>query len=374
MTRFHLVLPLLLIAAPTVAAPRIGAHEGFTRLAFDLPRTVTPVVTSTPTGVRITLAVPLKAEAAPVKSDDVKAYEVRADGQGSVVTVTLAAGRRAKVFVLPPAGTQGARLVVDAGPGLGGTAASAASPAPPAASAAQSAHGPAKQVERPKLRVVLDAGHGGADPGMVGYVMEKQVTLAVALKVRQRLQARGMDVVMTRAQDAHLSRDKSTDLNLRAKMASSGTVNAFVSIHVNAASPQAQGIETWVFGQLLEGRNRSLAVRENGGGAVGERITRESSNIAQNLLGDLLAQSNLAYSRKLASLVQAKLISSTGAVNRGVAAAPFAVIRNARTPAILIELGFGTHPVEGPKLGTDAYQERLAEAIANAIAEFLHVD
>ncbi len=209
---------------------------------------------------------------------------------------------------------------------------------------------------------------------MVGYIVEKEVTLDVALRVRDLLVKRGVEVILTRDRDRDLSHDKAKDLNLRAAMANAGTVNAFVSIHVNAASPAAQGIETWVFGQLLETHNRTLAVRENGGGDLGERVTRETANVAGNLLGDLLAQSNLTYSRKLAQSVQKNLIRATGAVNRGIGTAPFRVIRDARTPAILIEVGFGTHPVEGRKLADATYRAKMAAAIADSIGDFLHAD
>ena len=370
-----------------VAAPRVGAHEGYTRLVFDLPSAAAqPKVTTKAGTATISVAVTLRPESGRVNSADVTSYAISSAQGGSQLQLSVTQGRSVKVFVLPEQGNQKARLVIDVGTGV---PASAVDSGPASEGAAQTvrnvksaqvpqATGAVQKVStrdpgRPKLRIVLDAGHGGVDPGMVGYVVEKEVTLSVALKVRKLLEAHGVDVIMTRERDTHLSPDKLTDLGLRAQKANAGTVNAFVSIHVNAASPSAQGIETFVFGRPLEAHDRALAVRENGGGDLGEQLTREAGNLAENLLGDLLSQSNVTYSRKLANLVQKKMITATGAVDRGVRTNTFYVIRKPRTPALLIELGFGSHPTEGRKLATEEYRDRLATAIADGIAEFLHV-
>ncbi|ADV67329.1 cell wall hydrolase/autolysin [Deinococcus maricopensis DSM 21211] len=212
------------------------------------------------------------------------------------------------------------------------------------------------------------------DGGMASrWVTEKEVTLDVALRVRALLRARGVNVIMTRDRDTQLSVNKTTDLEARSRMAKADRVNAYVSIHVNAAGPTAQGIETYYFGRPLESRNRTLAVRENGGGTLGENLTRQATSTAQNLLGDLIAQAKIAFSKQLATRVQSHLIAATGAVNRGVQQEAFYVIRNPTTPAILIEIGFGSHPVEGAKLAQGAYRDRLADAIADGICDFLNV-
>ncbi len=356
------------LASPACAAPRVGSHDGFTRLVWDLPNMGSVKVTPSANGATLTLSVPLGSEHAKLDGD-VRSYAV----SGTTVTLTLAPGRSVNAFVLAPGGKLPARLVVDTGKAASvPVQASAKLSAPAPASVAPAS---AKLPGKPTLRVVIDPGHGGVDSGMVGYVTEKEVTLAVGLKVRDLLRARGIDVIMTRDRDTQISTNKSADLSARARLARADTVNAYVSIHVNAAvASGAQGIETWVFGRPIESSTLALAVRENGGGNLGQRLTKESSGVAQNLLGDLLAQGNLTYSKTLANLVQGKLVKATGAVNRGIGTAPFAVIRLPTTPAILIEVGFGSNPVEGRKLASDAYRGKLASAIADAIAAFLHVD
>ncbi len=204
------------------------------------------------------------------------------------------------------------------------------------------------------------------------WIMEKEVTLDVALRVRDKLQARGVKVILTRERDTQISADLTSDLDARSRLANNGKVGAFISIHVNAGNPEAQGIETYYFGAPMVGTSRNLAVTENGGGSLGLELTQRASNTAQNLLGDLLSQTKLAFSRDLAAKVQQQLLSATGAVNRGVRSDTFYVIRNPTTPAILTEIGFGSSPDEGPKLALPAYRDRIAAAIADAVASYLH--
>jgi N-acetylmuramoyl-L-alanine amidase len=219
--------------------------------------------------------------------------------------------------------------------------------------------------------VVIDAGHGGIDPGAVGFVVEKEVTLDMALRLRQLLQKEGIEVILTRSSDTHLSPDKATDLGLRAEMAHSKR-NLFVSIHVNSASNPAQGLETYYFGHSIDPGLLAQVIRENGGGELGRRLTREAQSVGERLVRDLIAQSNLKFSRQLAHLVHGAMLQATGAVDRGVRQAPFYVIRNARIPAILVEVGFANHPEEGRRLQTSAYRQALAEALARGILRFLN--
>ncbi len=349
----------------------MGTHDGFTRLVFDLPGAATPSskVTASARSVSVKLSVgqksvALKTEQGRLNAAGVTAYAVK----GSTVTVTLASGLGSpKVSVLPRSAGQAARLVIDV-PTSAARPPATASAAPRTTPVVRPA---STALSRP--RVVLDAGHGGVDPGMQSaWVREKEVTLDVALRTRAELVKHGVDVVMVRTTDRDLSPDKVTDLDARSRLATTGTVSAYVSIHVNAGGSAAQGIETYYFGQPLAGSNTSRAVRENGGGSVGEELTRRAAGSAQNLLGDILAQAKLSFSRQLAQKVQSRLVQYTGAVNRGVQTDAFYVIRNPTTPAILAEVGFGSSPTEGPRLATPAYREKLAQGLARAILDFLN--
>ena len=225
-------------------------------------------------------------------------------------------------------------------------------------------------VQRPQSvqkTVVIDPGHGGKDPGtMSGYVMEKDVVLSVGLLLRDKLEARGISVEMTRDDDTFVS------LEDRAAFAVPSKDNLFVSLHANATGRgDAEGIETWVFGEQQDDSLIDLAVLENGGGEVGRTRTARAQETAVSIDGDLLREENLTYSTVLAKNVQQDLLNATGSTDRGVKKNYFVVIRNARVPAVLVELGFVDSPDEGPKLAEASYQDTLAEALADGIETFL---
>ena len=379
--RVLLLAGLTLTALPTLssasAAPRVGSHDGFTRLVFVLPGPSTLSSTlGAGTGGRrvlnVTLKVPLKAERGTLAQPGVASY---VQG-GRNVSVQLAAGvKTARAVIFPAGGGQPNRLVIDVP--LGG-AGPAAKPAPSPAASGKSASPvvrPASTSRAPVLTVVLDAGHGGSDPGMVSHwVTEKDVTLDVALRVRKYLTQRGVHVIMVRSTDTQLGASKRADLENRSRLATAGTANAYLSIHVNGGNSAASGIETYYFGSTLGSLNRSIAVRENGEGNIGQELTRQARSTAQGLVGDLLSQAKLAFSAQLARSIHDQLINQTGAINRGVQADAFYVIRNPTVPAVLTEIGFGSNPAEGAKLAQAGYRDRVAGAIAKGILKFLKVD
>jgi N-acetylmuramoyl-L-alanine amidase len=360
-----------------VGTPRIAAHEdnGFTRVVLDAPTKPKFSVVANGKTFQMTIT-PAKAVNGNGNSDtpELAFWELKSSGQSVILTLKttfeISKTKGWKAFTLDPTGDQPNRIVIDLGKRLGTVA---GSPAPTKPVAVAKPKSPAK----PKLTVVIDPGHGGRDPGMVGFVIEEKVTLSLSLKVRAILESNGVNVIMTRTGDYAWQDqpgcDKRCDLDARANMGSSDR-NAFVSIHVNSASPQAQGISTYLFGQSPDAETLAQAERENGGGSTGKALTRAARNAAQDLLNDQLAQLNVRFSRRLASLVQNNLISQTGANNQGVRQAEFWVIKKPRIPSILIETGFGTHPTEGKNLGTTWYQQKLALGIAKGLLSFLNAN
>ncbi len=363
MRRLLWMLPLLLGLA--WAAPswlRWGAHpdEGFTRFVFELP--LGTAYETAPGGAVYRVRVGLTAQPETLKLDDaaVERVVLAPAGDGTEVQLYLQPGASAKKpFVLE--GPEGHfRLVLDVLHPEGGEAAPPPKPKPPAPI------------------VVLDPGHGGPDPGTVGYVVEKQVTLDLALRVKKILEAKGVEVVLTRDGDYDLApkgvkdlhERKILDLDKRAEM-TNGNRNLFVSIHVNSAERPARGIEVYYLGTTLDDRVLSLAIAENGGGELGVRLTQKAESTAEAALADLIAQGNLQFSARLADVILERLIERTGTTNRGVHSAPFYVLRYARIPAVLVEVGFANHPTEGRLLARADYRQKLAEGIAEGILEVL---
>ncbi len=226
---------------------------------------------------------------------------------------------------------------------------------------------PVPEASIKKKIVVIDAGHGGKDPGAVSsYAIESTVVLAIALELRDLLEAQGIEVILTRDSDYFLKLNERSDF-------AKPDINLFVSIHANSNSvSSANGIETWVFGEPLDEKMIALANLENGGGELGKTLTQEALNYAQSIPGKIYKQEQLRYSLELAQTVQKDMVTITGARDRGVKENALWVIRKARTPAILVEVGFITNPTEGTKLTSSDYQEKIAMGLANGIVDFLN--
>lgn len=345
--------------------PRIGLTDGVSRVAIDLPNGASYDVAA---GARSFIIALPGARAEP---------ETRqvADDNVDVVSISSTAGRVTitvhTTFALDASGSgyrigtvqrsDGTTLYVDFAAGLAGVAVTAVGQAPVD-------DGPQALAAAPEMRqvVVIDAGHGGHDPGASSrHAVEEHVVLAVALKLKQRLERAGLEVILTRDHDAFLT------LQERSAFATPER-NIFVSIHANsAASSGASGIETWVFGQPLDPSLIDRAIDENGGGVLGQELTEVARQTANDFAADILREAQLNYSLSLAEAVQSRLVSATGARDRGVRANLFYVIRTARIPAILVEVGFVSNSDEGVKLATDAYQDTLAEGLASGILAFL---
>ena len=199
-------------------------------------------------------------------------------------------------------------------------------------------------VELPSARsytIYIDPGHGGVDSGAsYGGVQEKNLTLSVANQLKANLIQLGYQVLMTRTADYNV--DFKTE---RSKMANQSNADLFISIHFNATglpSSNATGIETYWYQYDPEYQPKINAAMHND-------------------------PTRLAESEILANQVQASLISETGAVNRGVRRESFAVLRETAIPAILVELGFMSNPSDLQKIKEDAYQTKLANALAQGI-------
>jgi N-acetylmuramoyl-L-alanine amidase len=362
-------------AGVQLAAPRIGLTDGVSRVAIDLPSGHPFQVAVNGSALALVLPGVNAAGFARALDDDPNvasvAYEML-DGVVALVVRTRHAlapsGLGFRVGQVQRAGTD--TVYVDFAPALRGVAATPMADGeigapPPPQQPLPAAVAVAEAAPR-RYTVVIDAGHGGHDPGAVAaWAFEKEVVLAVALRVKAQLEAEGVHVIMTRDGDSFLS------LQERSTFATTDR-NIFVSIHANGADNRsAHGIETFVFGRPLDPRQIERAIRENGGGGVGAARTAEAERIAADIAGDILRETQLNYSLTLAEMVQERLVGATGAVDRGVRQNLFYVIRNSRIPAILVELGFITNPEEGRRLAEAAYQAKLADALADGILTFL---
>jgi N-acetylmuramoyl-L-alanine amidase len=221
-----------------------------------------------------------------------------------------------------------------------------------------------------RLKIVIDPGHGGKDPGAIGVgdIAEKDVVLAIALQLRDRLQAAGFNVVLTRDTDVFIP------LEERTARANAEQADLFVSIHGNASpNPRLSGIETYYLNNTNDRATIRLAEMENGlramtGGGRGHDVSL--------ILSDLIQSYKIEESVALAEQLQKAMVGDLGAhgwkVNDlGVKRGPFYVLVGAGMPCVLAEVSFLTHPEEAARLAQPDYQHALVAGLLRGIQRFV---
>lgn len=216
-------------------------------------------------------------------------------------------------------------------------------------------------------RIVIDPGHGGKDPGTCSPsgLKEKDIVLDVALRVAKTLKEKlGCEVVLTRDRDVFIP------LEERTAIANAKEADLFLSIHVNAApNHEARGIETYVLDLASNKDAMRLAAMENATSA------KQISDL-QSILLDLMQNSKIKESLKLAGLVQEEMVSGLNkkfstVTNLGVKKAPFVVLIGAQMPAILTEIAFLSNPEEEKRLKDEAYLAGVANHISGGVAQYV---
>jgi N-acetylmuramoyl-L-alanine amidase len=214
-------------------------------------------------------------------------------------------------------------------------------------------------------RIVIDAGHGGHDPGAHGNgINEAELTLDVALRVQKLLQNQaGIDVVMTRDTDVFIP------LQERTAIANREGADLFLSIHANASrNAQARGIETYFLNFAMNPEAEAVAARENA-------TSGQAMHSLPDIVRAIALNDKINESRDLAETVQRSMAKRLGAKNRtlrdlGVKQAPFVVLIGAVMPSVLAEISFVTNKQDGALLKTPAYRQQIAQALFDAIVNY----
>ncbi len=222
-----------------------------------------------------------------------------------------------------------------------------------------------------KKRIVIDPGHGGHDPGAVGYngLYEKNVVLDIALKVRDimRQENPNYEVLLTRDTDVFIPLPK------RAEIANRANADMFISIHANASyNRMARGIETYILNWTDDEEAMKVAARENGISLKEMRQLRDELSI---ILASLESESKRDESIKVAGFLQRSLISGLmpeyiSDYDRGVKQALFYVLVGAKMPAALVEVGFISNVFEEKMLGNEIYRLNIAKSIVAGIKSY----
>lgn len=370
--RWRLRLPTRVVALREgVPFAMVGADED----ADELPLAGAPMVE----GERLWLPLQLVTDALPRV-----APEITFDGERRALLVGRRRVAPARVASVPPASEPepeparaeladgSVRLPTIIGPRRAPPRADEPAPADAGSSAAGA---PATSLAR--RLVVVDAGHGGPDTGMQGpigggpRIAEKDVTLAVALALRDALRGRGVGVAMTRTTDTLIA------LADRGRIANDRSGDLFVSIHVNAANPawrapaSARGFETYFLSEARTADDRRVADLENESVRFEGAATAGRDDPLSFIMRDMAQNEHLRESSELASIVQRRLARSHPGPSRGVRQAGFRVLVSAFMPAVLVEIGFGSNPADAAWMSSPKGQRAIAEAVADAAVEYL---
>jgi len=223
----------------------------------------------------------------------------------------------------------------------------------------------ARQLGLGVSRIVIDAGHGGHDPGAQSNgVSESELTLDVATRLSRLLEKEpGVDVVMTRDSDVFIP------LEERTAIANREGADLFLSIHANASrNPRARGVETYFLNFASNPDAEAVAAREN-----------SSSGRAMHSLPDIVRaialNNKIDESRDFADMVQHSMVNRLSTRNKllkdlGVKQAPFVVLIGAAMPSVLAEISFVTNKPEGQLLKSSTYRQQIAEALLDAVLRY----
>lgn len=286
---------------------------------------------------------------------------VRSSGSGNKMRIVLDLDKASKptVFALTPTAPYGHRLVVDL-PGTNTLTASTATT-------------PARSRAARDIIIAIDAGHGGEDPGSIGPggVYEKHLTLPIATRLARLIDAEpGMKALLVRTDDYYVH------VNRRTEIARGLQADLLVSIHADAfTSPQPRGASVWVLslrratsevGRMLEQTERHSELL----GGVAE-VIKDSANeryLAQTVL-DLSMNHSMVTAYQAAGLVLSELGKVTRLHKNEPQAASLAVLKAPDIPSILVEVGFISNPQEEKQLNSREHQNRLAQALFNALQQ-----
>ncbi|UCD83399.1 MAG: N-acetylmuramoyl-L-alanine amidase [Deltaproteobacteria bacterium] len=215
--------------------------------------------------------------------------------------------------------------------------------------------------------IVIDPGHGGQEKGAVGPtgIMEKDICLAIAKRLEKLVNKSGLKAILTRRRDGNIS------LKERTAIANRYQADLFISIHANASTrPTTKGIETYFLSlEASDDEARMVAVLENKAFGFEGKAIEELGDL-EFILWDMAQTEYLEESSQLAELIQVYLVQFLNSDDRGVKQAPFYVLMGVAMPAVLVEMGFISHPLEGERLSSGYIQDKIARALLKSILKF----
>jgi N-acetylmuramoyl-L-alanine amidase len=383
---FALIATVLLVSGGSNAAAadlevkdiRIGVNSGSTRFVVELSDTVEPRVFGLPDPFRIVIDLPEVNFTLPEERIGDGAglieklrYGLYRPGTSRFVLDLRTPSKVAKQFLLRPDGAKPWRLVLDLVPTSREDFIVAMKPMrsalPPVATTPPSL---VPRAPNPKPVVVIDAGHGGVDPGAIGVsgVYEKKIALDYSRDIAERLRATGLyEVVMTRDRDVFLP------LRERVRIARAAGADLFLSVHANTHPKRAtKGFSVYTLSNRASDKEAAaLAALENKSDVIGGVDLGDYSDDVQNILIDFAQAKTNELSVKFA---RDNLVGEIGQrarlLGRPWRSAGFAVLKAPDVPSVLLELGYISNPAEERLLVSRAHREKMSAAIVRAVGVY----
>ena len=215
--------------------------------------------------------------------------------------------------------------------------------------------------------VVIDAGHGGKDPGAIGRygLKEKVVTLDIAKRLKKILSASGISVTLTRSKDLFIP------LWERADIANKKNADFFVSVHANAFRKRwVRGFEVYHLSDATDDTARAVEAAENNSVKFEKNSLNRYSSDVEAIVCDLKFYEDKKESNEMAKYISKSAKRKLYVRDRGVKGARFHVLKNTNMPAVLVEVGFVSNKTEEKLLQTDSYKQKVAQAIAEGILAY----
>ncbi len=416
--------------AVSIPAPRIGKYPGYSRVVVDLPADASYRIELNSLAMRVIFPAGIVvADLKKFKYPEFLGYTLEQTNEVGVLTLVTPQGVTSRsgwrLQVLPAGeGKIGSRVVID----LSG----AFSDVTPLGMVEPFAFKPENLART--FSVVLDPGHGGTDPGARGVVQESEVNLSVSTRVAQTLSEAGVEVTMTRSDNTVFSDNKQLDLRARADLAKGKDLFVSIHANARPASNAmtTYGTEVYYFNKKSQApvfvtpANPPKLLPAPEATAVPETGSSSNPNTVGTSLPDAASDANVGApslpetnavdvtsptpdlsnvsvepstetrpvavalnpssspaakgvdqtqrsqdSSKAASSVLSHMIGATASLNRGVRTADYLVIKENTAPAILVEMGFVSHPIEGMQLKDANYLDRIAYGISRGVLEYL---
>ncbi len=366
---FAVLLPLEVYAAEKVKSIRVWKAPEYTRVVLDLTGAVDHQVFMLKSPDRLVLDLTNTVSPKSLSSLDFSGSPVsgirhaKRESSGVRFVLDMREAVKPKSFLLKPNDRYGDRLVVDI------------YPLSKSVKKSDKVHSAKSIVATGKrdIVVMIDAGHGGEDPGAIGpgRLREKDVVLSIARELKKQLDAtKGFKAKLTRTGDYYIS------LRGRTRIARKQKADLFISIHADAFHKKsARGASVWALSDrgATSEMGRWLAQKENDAdliGGVGNVSLDDKSDVLKEVLLDLSMTNSLKSSLDVASIVLGEMGKVAHLHKKHVEQAGFAVLKSPDIPSILVETGFISNPTEAKNLGSLAFRKKMAKQLTRGVRRF----